>query len=184
MVRGLPTDTTSDTSRDRPASRSGSERSKESQAGAGVDQPYVGISRFAEAASAQMRRLRRNWSTTKTDISRSINRIKKRSTGELNEVVKGSSPVKEADAGIGVSVNEPNGNGVGRKKSSAWALRQFRRRTTGTAPGLSSAGNNNIKKDSSTFYLTLTIEPNGAESSPQRLVEESIPISLFAIHSK
>ena len=186
VVRGL--DTTSDTSRERPESRSGSfiflmqisssaelifieklgsERSKESEDPSIRSQreQYAGISRFAEAASAQMKRLRRNWSSTKTDISRSISRMKKRSTvsvAELGEVFK--SPVKWRDPSpekvkeAAASPAPPSG-----QKKGTWALRQFRRRTTITPPhGLSANnGSGNGKRsarDTSTFYLTLTIE--------------------------
>lgn len=103
-----------------------------------------------------MRRLRRNWSSTKTDISRSITRIKKKSApGDLGDAFKlsqheKSQPSKEQQHQPNLPPPHPVQNGE--KKKGTWALRQIRRRMT-VAPQHASR-----KKDSSTFYLTLTIE--------------------------
>ena len=116
-----------------------------------------------------MRRLRRNWSTTKTDISKSITRIKKKSTAsvaDLSEVFKQSSARRESSPeksnGAALTspssraslqdIHSPNGE---QKKKGTWAMRQIRRRMT-VAP------QHGIKKDASTFYLTLTIEQSAA----------------------
>lgn len=174
-------DVTSDTSRERPGSRSGSERSKESE-DPSLRHGQLGISRFADLAGQQMRRLRRNWSSTKTDITKSITRIKKKSTAsvaDLGEVFKPSglskrevSPEKTATSNGSANKEllsssshlspplpvQPEGvrsPGNEKKKKGTWAMRQIRRRMT-VAPQHS--GHCHSKKDSSTFYLTLTIE--------------------------
>lgn len=117
-----------------------------------------------------MRRLRRNWSTTKTDISRSITRIKKKSTAsvaDLGEVFKPSASRREVspDKSNGASNKESSPTSFssnadlrsptnsGEKKKGTWAMRQIRRRMTVTPQ----YGGSN-KKEASTFYLTLTIE--------------------------
>lgn len=157
-------DTTSEASRERPGSRSGSERSKESE-DPSLRSGQYGISRFADLAGEQMRRLRRNWSTTKTDITQTITRIKKKSTAsvvDLSEVFKmggvpqaareDSSPEKEvASPPPQTRSNKRAGD---QKKKGTWALRQIRRRMT-VAPSTNAMGKN---KEPSTFYLTLTIE--------------------------
>lgn len=124
-----------------------------------------------------MRRLRRNWSTTKTDIGKSITRIKKKSTASVADLSQvfgrsNSQPQtqvvaqEEADcpAATSTATEEespplprppPAHARNGGKKASTWALRQIKRRMT------ISPLNGSNKKDASTFYLTLTIEkPN------------------------
>ncbi|XP_059350138.1 uncharacterized protein LOC130686438 [Daphnia carinata] len=173
VVRGL--DATSDTSRERPGSRSGSERSKESE-DPSLRSGQVKIGRFADLAGEQMRRLRRNWTTTKTDIGKSITRIKKKSTAsvaDLSEVFKPSASRREMSpdkSNNGAANKEPiyspssptspghpevRPNSSDHKKKGTWAMRQIRRRMTIVSPTYGVTGN---KEKASTFYLTLTIE--------------------------
>lgn len=124
-----------------------------------------------------MRRLRRNWSSTKTDISRSITRIKKKSTAsvaDLSDAFKPStsrrevSPEKSNDVVRSNKAESPSSptlpsppnsemmrstSSDGNKKKGTWAMRQIRRRMT-VAPTYGGTS----KKEASTFYLTLTIE--------------------------
>lgn len=123
-----------------------------------------------------MRRLRRNWTTTKTDIGKSITRIKKKSTAsvaDLSEVFKASASRREVspDKGNNGAANqepiyapssptspahpEVRPNSGDQKKKGTWAMRQIRRRMTIVSPTYGATGN---KEKASTFYLTLTIE--------------------------
>lgn len=164
-------DATSDTSRERPGSRSGSERSKESE-DPSLRSSQVKIGRFADLAGEQMRRLRRNWTTTKTDIGKSITRIKKKSTAsvaDLSEVFKPSTsrrevspdksnnkePIYSPSSPTCPSIAEVRPNSGDQKKKGTWAMRQIRRRMTIVSPTYGVTGN---KEKASTFYLTLTIE--------------------------
>ena len=130
------------------------------------------IGRFADLAGEQMRRLRRNWTTTKTDIGKSITRIKKKSTAsvaDLSEVFKPSasrrevSPEKNSNNGANKEPSSPSPplqemRNVEQKKKGTWAMRQIRRRMTVVSSPNYAVGN---KEKASTFYLTLTIEkPN------------------------
>ena len=185
LENNLLQDTTSDTSRERPGSRSGSDRSKESEDPSLRSQ--YGIAKFA---GAQMQKLRRNWSSTKTDISKSISRIKKRSTvsvAELGEVFKkrenspektsNSVPEKEVPNGLSttVAVDEPNQP----KKSSTWALRKLKRRATMAPMDKTIKLSLDTKKLSSTFYLTLTIESSANSESPAYAYDDV----EFKVHS-
>jgi len=132
------------------------------------------MARFADMAGQKMRKLRRNWSTTKTDITQTITRIKKKSTAsvaDLSEVFRmsvatgsttreDSSPEKELSS---PPLQTPTGRE--QKKKGTWALRQIRRRMTVAQP----SGGLSKSKEPSTFYLTLTIEQGqggNKESSP------------------
>ncbi|KZS15002.1 putative Guanine nucleotide exchange factor [Daphnia magna] len=192
VVRGL--DATSDTSRERPGSRSGSERSKESE-DPSLRSGQVKIGRFADLAGEQMRRLRRNWTTTKTDIGKSITRIKKKSTAsvaDLSEVFKASASRREVspDKGNNGAANkepiyspspptspahpEVRPNSGDQKKKGTWAMRQIRRRMTIVSPTYGATGN---KEKASTFYLTLTIEQptTPVKANDKSLSETSSP---------
>lgn len=168
-------DAISDTSRERPGSRSGSERSKESE-DPSLRSSQVKIGRFADLAGEQMRRLRRNWTTTKTDIGKSITRIKKKSTAsvaDLSEVFKPSASASRREVSPEKSPNgqkelpspsppspppqeiRPSSHVEVQKKKGTWAMRQIRRRMTVVSSPNYGAGN---KEKASTFYLTLTIE--------------------------
>lgn len=171
-------DAISDTSRERPGSRSGSERSKESEDPL-LRSSQVKIGRFADLAGEQMRRLRRNWTTTKTDIGKSITRIKKKSTAsvaDLSEVFKPSaSSASRREVSPEKSPNgqkelpspspppppppqeiRPSSHVEVQKKKGTWAMRQIRRRMTVVSPPNGYGAGN--KEKASTFYLTLTIE--------------------------
>lgn len=173
---GVVQDTTSDTSRERPGSRSGSEMSKESE-DPSLRYGHAGIARLAD-------RLRRNWTTTKTDIGQTISRIKKKSTAsvaDLSEVFRPPSlrrdtsvekvtcPAETSNGDQQQQQREPSpplppphpsgrqsvaGVGESSKKKATWALRHIRRRMTVAPIGSG-------KKEASTFFVTLTLEqPN------------------------
>lgn len=172
----LMKDAISDTSRERPGSRSGSERSKESE-DPSLRSSQVKIGRFADLAGEQMRRLRRNWTTTKTDIGKSITRIKKKSTASVADLSEVFKPSASAASRREVSPEKsPNGQKElpspsppppppsqeiqpshvqVQKKKGTWAMRQIRRRMTVVSSPNYGAAN---KEKASTFYLTLTIK--------------------------
>lgn len=114
-----------------------------------------------------MRRLRRNWSTTKTDIGQTITRIKKKSTAsvvDFSEVFRPGNRrdnSQESDAASSAAdpaqsaSSPPVATGSEQKKKGTWALRQIRRRIALSSPPGGGASKN---KEASTFFITLTIE--------------------------
>lgn len=142
---------------DLATSRSGSERSKASQASSQQQQQQQqyqqqqqqqqnGIARLAEAAGAQMRRLRRNFSVKnkETALSNNNSSLKKRCQSDGVGMASVGSVVDEAPSR--------------KNKSNTWALRHFTRGRRVTVAGVPKA---------STFYFNLN-DSNDAAAEKNR----------------
>ena len=110
------------------------------------NKPPPKLSKFAAAAGKKMRKLRRNWSLKKNDISRSLNRIRRTSF-----------------AGPGGGLAVPGGSG----DPSGLAIRRAARKAKGARSrdgtlvhrGPSFKASSVVQSDEATmFYITLNIE--------------------------
>ena len=137
-----------------------------------------------------MRRLRRNWSTTKTDIGKSITRIKKKSTASVADLSEVFRPVSTVIAG---GSGRTNGQQQEKQQQPQVVEEEEELQDTSNTiedespplPRPPTHGRNGkkastwalrqikrrmtisplsgtSKKDASTFYLTLTIEKPGS----------------------
>ncbi|KAF2366737.1 Dbl (DH) domain [Trinorchestia longiramus] len=113
------------------------------------------ITKFAEAANLGMRKLRRNWSQTKTEVKTGLNKIKKKGNSpsidgrSIENIYSDASPISE--------------------EKPKWSLKNFGRRKstssliTPTQPiSLVPAEKD---KETATFYLTLTIETDKRDAA-------------------
>ncbi|XP_071514753.1 uncharacterized protein Exn isoform X2 [Panulirus ornatus] len=116
-------------------------------------QQQHGITKIAEAANLGMRRLRRNWSLTKNEVRTGLSRIKKKSTFTVSDMK--STENLASDASPTTAENK-------RK----WSFKShFRRKSsTGSVTTVVSSGVPPSKKESATFYLTLTIETGSQDA--------------------
>ena len=131
-----------------------------------------GLTKLAEAAGKKMRKLRRNWSLKKNDISRSLSRIRKSSAGS-----RLTSPVTPSGVNVvvgastisigGDSVTPSRPKPTSRRTPSFWLpdAKSVVRQHGGPVVGDGSPGD-------TTFYITLTIEQDEEDEEEE---EESGP---------
>ena len=108
------------------------------------------LSKFAAAAGKKMRKLRRNWSLKKSDISRSLSKIRRPS---LTGAGVGGVSVLGSDGGQNIVIGPASGARRNRKKAA--------RSRDGTLVhrGPSFKAASVVQSDESTmFYITLNIE--------------------------
>lgn len=125
-------------------------------------QQQHGITKIAEAANLGMRRLRRNWSQTKNEVVTGLSKIKKKSTfsaSDLKSTENLASEVSPTSA-----------------EKRKWSFKSHFRRKSSSSMGSGTtvvSGAPQTKKDSATFYLTLTIEAGGAGQDAGELSDAS-----------
>ncbi|XP_066953705.1 uncharacterized protein Exn isoform X3 [Macrobrachium rosenbergii] len=110
------------------------------------------ITKFAEAANLGMRRLRRNWSQTKDEVKTGLSRIKKKSTFSVSDM--------KSTENLACDLT-PNLTPTSADNKRKWSFRShFRRKSLAgsVTTVVSRGGGPPSKKESATFYLTLTIE--------------------------
>ena len=115
------------------------------------------LTKLAEAANKKMKKLRRNWSLRKSDISKSWSRIRKYSTPNVS-MSRPSFPVTINSQNV--LRRKPSRKGL----SSATSLPDTKsvvRHHGGPVIGAGSNGDNDT-----TFYITLTIEQDDDEEDP------------------
>ncbi|XP_042879261.1 uncharacterized protein LOC122257816 isoform X3 [Penaeus japonicus] len=140
----------SQTSRDHPESLSSevsaSDKLQQQNAQQQQQQQY-GITKIAEAANLGMRRLRRNWSLTKNEVRTGLNRIKKKSTFSASDI--------KSTENLACDLSPTSAD-----NKRKWSFKShFRRKSSaGSVTSVTRAGPPATKKESATFYLTLTIE--------------------------
>ncbi len=126
-----------------------------------------GLTKFAEAAGKKMRKLRRNWSLKKNDISRSLSRIRKSSSGNRLSSTFATPPTSNVNV-VGTSSISVRGDGVvpakklSRRSPSFWLpdAKSVVRQHGGPVVGDGSPGD-------TTFYITLTIEQDDDEDDEE-----------------
>ncbi len=124
------------------------------------------LTKLAEAANKKMKKLRRNWSLKKSDISKSWSRIRKYSTPAMS-----GSAVGASRPAFPVTINGGSANVLRRKPS--------RRTTVASASGLLPdtksvvrhhggpvVGDGSNGDNDTTFYITLTIEQDDDDDDP------------------
>ncbi|XP_068246928.1 serine-rich adhesin for platelets isoform X2 [Palaemon carinicauda] len=114
------------------------------------------ITKIAEAANLGMRRLRRNWSQTKDEVKTGLSRIKKKSTFSVSDM--------KSTENLACDLT-PTLTPTSADNKRKWSFRShFRRKSmAGSVTTVVSRGGGGgvgppSKKESATFYLTLTIE--------------------------
>ncbi|KAK7068257.1 Rho guanine nucleotide exchange factor 26 [Halocaridina rubra] len=110
-------------------------------------QQQLGINKIAEAANLGMRRLRRNWSLTKNEVRTGLNRIKKKSTFS-------SSDIKSTE-NLACDLSPISADN---KRKFSFKNHFRRKSSAGSVTTVVSRGGPTSKRESATFYLTLTIE--------------------------
>ena len=116
------------------------------------NKPPQKLSKFAAAAGKKMRKLRRNWSLKKSDISRSLSRIRRTSFAGSGISISGNGDL----------VGLPGGGGGGRRAGGRKSKAARSRDGTlvhSVHRGPSFKASSVVQSDESTlFYITLNIE--------------------------
>ncbi|EFA09747.2 uncharacterized protein Exn [Tribolium castaneum] len=125
------------------------------------NQTYV-LTRLAATAGKHMRKLRRNWSLTKNDISKSLSRMTKRkSRTDLAKHRKSSPEILQPEEPPPPCDNPPEAEAKTLPRKSF--LTKFRRSMSLSAESASEL-TSNLDKPKSTFYLTeIDIDKNESE---------------------
>ncbi|XP_050699595.1 uncharacterized protein LOC126987005 isoform X3 [Eriocheir sinensis] len=116
-------------------------------------QQQHGITKIAEAANLGMRRLRRNWSLTKNEVRTGLNRIKKKSTFSASDIKSTENLASDMSPSS--------------EEKRKWSFKSHfkRKSSTGSLSNVASiAPPLPPKKESATFYLTLTIEAGAQDA--------------------
>lgn len=108
------------------------------------------LSKFAEAAGKKMKKLRRNWSLKKSDITRSLSRIK-------------ANKRPNAASAAGDVVWRTNKKPVVQVSTPGSSRRHHRRPSFRSSGGVVRC--NNSENESGMFYITLNIEDTGKNCS-------------------
>ncbi|CAG0879001.1 unnamed protein product [Cyprideis torosa] len=130
--------------------------------------------KLSESANEKIRKLRRNWSLTKSDIRQGLSRMRKRQQGGTTPVDDSVTAVPAPATGKDQVTSEASD-----VKHKTWSIKsKFRRKSIAPVSGGKVGGNrkgalgvsaNSVSAPqigSSTFYLTLTLSGDASSSSP------------------
>lgn len=131
-----------------------------------------------------MRKLRRNWSLTKNDISKSLSRMTKRKSRtdletniekkNVEIVVETSTSYQNVDFNQDTTINETEKTKSLTKKGF---LNKFRRSMSLSAESASELTTNLGNKPTSTFYLTETIDVDDVEKAEEACPDSGVSLS-------